>query len=204
MKELKFDVETTALLVVDMQNAFLKPGTPIYLPNSEGIIPTTKKLAESCRDAGLLVIFTQMLHHYPPRPYFFVFPERRINEVPFLTEESEWAEIHRDFKPLSGYTVLQKHRYGSFYGTELEIILRAKNIDSVIITGVTTNVCCLSTAMQAFERGFHVIFSSDCTATYDEVRHEGTLRTIDHSFGIVAKSQEILERLSKKETATLL
>ncbi len=195
MKELTFDIKKTALLVVDMQNAFLKEGTPIYLPDSERIIPATKKLAESCRDAGMLVIFTQMYHLYPPKPYFFVFPERKVNSVPFLVDGSKWADIHDKFKPLDGYTLMRKHRYGSFYGTELELILRAKNIDTVIISGVTTNVCCLNTAMQAFERDFYVIFVSDCTATYDEVRQEGTLRTIDHSYGIVAKSPEIIEKL---------
>lgn len=195
MKELKFDIKKTALLVVDMQNGFLRPGTPIYLPESERIIPATKRLAETCRDAGMLTIFTQMYHHYPPRPYFFVFPDRKVDEVPFLRDGSEWAEIHKDFKPLRGYTFVRKQRYGSFTNTELEWILTAKGIDTVIISGVTTNVCCFSTAMQAFERGYYVIFISDCTASYDEVRHEGTLRTIDHSFGIVAKSGEIIERL---------
>lgn len=195
VKELKFDVGKTALLVIDMQNAFLKKGTPIYLPNSERIISATKKLAEKCRDAGMLVIFTQMFHIYPPKPYFFVFPERRVNNVPFLIEGSEWVEIHPDFKPLDGYLIMRKHRYGSFFNTELEFILKAKGIDTVIITGVTSNVCCLHTAMDAFERDFYVIFISDCSASYDEVRHEGTLRTVDHSFGIVAKSQEIIEKL---------
>ncbi len=195
MKELRFDVKKTALLVVDMQNGFLKPGTPIYLPDSERIIPATRRLAEACRDANMPVIFTQMYHHYPPRPYFFVFPERKVNDVPFLRDGSEWAEVHADFKPLTGYTFVRKQRYGSFTNTELEWILTAKGIETVIITGVTTNVCCLSTAMQAFERGYYVVFISDCTASYDDVRHEGTLRTIDHSFGIVAKSQDVIERL---------
>lgn len=195
MKELTFDVKKTALLVVDMQNGFLKTGTPIYLPGSERIIPATKRLAEVCRDAGMLVVFTQMYHHYPPRGYFFVFPDRKPGGQPYLRDGSEWSEIHDAFKPLDGYTFVRKQRYGSFTNTELEWVLTARGIETVIIAGVTTNVCCFSTAMQAFERGYYVVFMSDCTATYDEVRHEGTLRTIDHSFGIVAKSQEIIESL---------
>lgn len=195
MKELKFDLEKTALLVVDMQNGFLKPGTPIYLPNSEKIIPATKRLAETCRDAGMLVVFTQMYHHYPPRAYFSVFPDRKVDELPFLREGSPWVDVHEDFKPLRGYTMMRKQRYGSFTNSELEWILSGKGIETVIISGVTTNVCCLSTAMQAFERGYYVIFTSDCTATYDDVRHEGTLRTVDHSFGTVTTSGEVIAKL---------
>jgi nicotinamidase-related amidase len=195
MKQLSFDTRKTALLVVDMQNGFLKPGTPIYLPGGEKIIPATKRVAEACRDAGMLVIFTQMFHHYPPRPYFFVFPDRKPNDIPYLRDGSPWAEIHEDFRPLDGYVLVRKQRYGSFTNTELEWILTAKGIETVIIAGVTTNVCCFTTATQAFERGYYVVFLSDCTATYDELRHEGTLRTIDHSFGIVAKSQEIIDRV---------
>ena len=74
--------------------------------------------------------------------------------------------------------IVTKHRYGAFENTDLDLVLRSNHIKSVIITGVATNVCCETTARQAF-KDYYVLFTSDCCATYSQAQHDATLFNID-------------------------
>jgi ureidoacrylate peracid hydrolase len=84
-----------------------------------------------------------------------------------------------------------KHRFGAFESTDLDLVLRSQGIRTVIMTGIATNVCVETTARQAFLKDFYVVFTSDCTATYSQRAHDGTLENIDHNFGQVVTSDEI-------------
>ena len=86
---------------------------------------------------------------------------------------------------------MTKHRYGAFESTDLDLVLRSQGIRTVIMTGVATNVCVETTARQAFLRDYYVVFTNDCTATYDQAMHEATLRNIDAFFGQVVGAEEI-------------
>ena len=95
-------------------------------------------------------------------------------------------------RPLPGEVIVNKHRYGAFEGTDLDLVLRSRGVRSVIMTGVATNVCVETTARQAFLRDYYVVFTSDCSATFSQAQHDAALYNIDQFFGEVATSEQIM------------
>jgi ureidoacrylate peracid hydrolase len=183
--------EKTALIVVDMQNGFLLKGAPIEVAEGRAIIRQLNDFVGRCRRRGILVVFTKMNHEHPGlqvevRPQDF-----GPGGKSFLTDGSMWSEIHRGLKVETEDIVLRKHRYSAFYNTELEDILKGRGINTVIISGVATNICVESTARDAFFRDFRVVFLSDLTATWDKDLHRGTLVNIRQFFGRVTSSGQI-------------
>lgn len=159
---------STALIVVDMQNDFIAPGAPLETPMGVELLPRLKKLLDHARDSGMSVIFTTHAHRrngcdmglfgeiYPP-----------IRDRVGLVDESPGIEIYPDVAPQGDEVVIKKHRYSAFFGTDLDIILRTGKIETVVVTGVTTENCCHATARDAMFNGYRVAFISDATGTYD-------------------------------------
>jgi nicotinamidase-related amidase len=92
--------------------------------------------------------------------------------------------------------VILKPSYGAFYDTPLDTILRNQGCDTVIVTGTMTNLCCGTTARQAYERGYHVVVGSDLTATNDPEIQAAEMKTLRYGFARVATADEIVARLA--------
>jgi nicotinamidase-related amidase len=156
----------TALINVDMQNCFVEGG-PLASPDGLAVVERVNQLAEACRRAGIFVVHTRSWMR-PDGSNLGV-----MGEIvpPFIvglyTEGSPTAELHSSLQVEAGDIVVNKPRYGAFYSTDLELILRARGIDTVIVTGIATNICCETTAREAAVRDFRVFFLSDGTATMD-------------------------------------
>ena len=88
---------------------------------------------------------------------------------------------------------MQKHRYGAFTDTDLDLILRSKGIRTLIMSGVATNVCVETTAREGFMKDYYIVFLRDCTASTLEELHNNTLRNIDRYFGVVVDSSDIYQ-----------
>ena len=112
------------------------------------------------------------------------------------TRDSELSEVVR---PRPGERVIEKCRYDAFFGTPLESILRALEIEDLLIGGVLTNLCCETTARSAFVRDFGVFFLGDGTTTADDQMHLASLRNISYGFGRVLGVSEALARLGRDE-----
>ena len=156
--------QRTALLNVDMQNCFVE-GSPIAAPDGLAILERVNRLAAACRKAGILVIHASIVVR-PDRSNLGILAEFSppVKEG-ILDKGSESAALHRrlDIDPRD--ILLDKPRFGAFHGTDLELILRKRGIDTLIISGVATNVCCETSAREAAVRDFRVFFLSDGTAT---------------------------------------
>ena len=100
---------------------------------------------------------------------------------------AEWYEV----EPRRDGVILDKFRYDGFLGTALEMMRRARGVETVICCGTATNVCVESTARSAHMRDFHLLLVSDCCAAYDRTLHEATLENIRRHFGIVATADEV-------------
>jgi len=160
--------EKTAMLVVDMQNDFVREGASIEVPRARAMVPRLNRLLDLCRTHAILVIYIRHVirggdidagrladHH------------EAIRQNKAIIAGTPNVEIYDVLKPQPGDLLVTKPRYSAFYGTDLEAILRSKGIDTLIISGTVTNVCCDSTARDAFSRDYKVIFLSDGTATRD-------------------------------------
>lgn len=191
--------EKCALLVIDMQDEFVRPNwTPDWVPEATRQVPRIKKLIEHCRAKSVPVIFTAYAktHHYRDRPRSGSsmpgrYPNVAVDRSSIYVQGHIWDEL----APLEDEVVIRKPSYGAFYDTPLETILRNLERDTVVICGTLTNVCCGMTARQAYERSFKVVFGSDVTSTDDPDLQEPELKVLRKNFGIVMTAAEIIEAL---------
>ncbi|MHA2335401.1 MAG: cysteine hydrolase family protein [Candidatus Hodarchaeales archaeon] len=188
-----------ALLVIDMQEEFVKPHwTPDWVPEATKQVPRIKKLIEHCRKKTIPVIFTvySKTHNYLDRPKTGSlmpgrYSELEIDRSAFFLEGQIWHEL----VPRADEIVIHKPSYGAFYDTPLETILKNLGKDTVIICGTLTNYCCGMTARQAYERSFKVVFGSDVTSTDDPDMQEPELKVLRKGFARVLSAGEIIDRL---------
>ncbi len=200
-----FDIvpEKCALLVIDMQDEFVKPHwAPDWVPEATRQVPRIKRLIEHCRSRGIPVIFTvyAKTHRYLDRPMTGKhmpgrYPKLNIDFSQFFVEGHVWHEL----TPREDEIVIHKSSYGAFYDTPLETILKNLGKDTVILCGTITNFCVGATARQAYERSFKVIFGSDVSSTDDPEMQEPELKVMRKGFAKVMTSEEIIAQLRPKE-----
>ncbi|MEU4603570.1 isochorismatase family cysteine hydrolase [Kribbella sp. NPDC023972] len=164
MTDFTFTPARAALINVDLQNCFVE-GSPLASPEGPALVARINELAAACRDAGMLVVHTRGWMR-PDGSNLGVMAEI---VPPFMielyTEGFEAAELHSSLEVDDRDVILSKPRYGAFHGTDLDLVLRSRGVDTVIISGIATNICCDTTAREAAQRDFRVFFLSDGTAT---------------------------------------
>jgi nicotinamidase-related amidase len=188
-----------ALLVIDMQDEFVKPGwTPFWVPEATRIVAGVADLMQKCRALSVPVVFTAFAktHLYRDRPRSGVVMPNRF---PSIAGDPEWfrdGTIWHELEPLDDEVVIHKPSYGAFWDTPLQTILRNFGCDTILICGTLTNYCCGTTARQGYERGFNVVVVGDLTATDDPELQEAELRTLRKGFARVATLEEVSLELS--------
>lgn len=191
-------MEKPAVLIVDMQKGFLREEVyPGFNATVTGIISSIKKLVEHAHRLGIPVVHTAVVHH----PYNY---PRFARSKPFGANASEDdVAIIDDVKPSPQDFVVKKCRYNGFESTELEILLRNIQVDTLLVAGIATEVCVESTVRGALDRDFKVIVLEDCTATKDESTKETSLRNMQNlGRGLeVDSSVQVLGRLLEEAKA---
>jgi ureidoacrylate peracid hydrolase len=160
------DPRRTALVIVDMQRCFVAD-SPIAAPLGPQVARRLNQLAAACRQAAITVIWTR--HVVRPDGSNTGLLGEMIPPVAggIINEDAPTAALHPLMDARPGDIVVGKPRFGSFYGTDLELILRSRGIDTLILGGINTNVCVDTTAREAAVREFRVLFLSDGTANFD-------------------------------------
>lgn len=193
-----------ALIVIDMQNAFVAEGSTFETPGAREMIPRLERLISCARELRMPIVWTQS-DHRPPYGGLMLrkFPVIADDRILWWGEAS--FQIYPDMlQPREGpleYCIV-KHKFDAFFETDLDAILRYHNVDTVIVTGTATNACCESTARSAFMRDYKVVFPSDANATFDEAMHRATLVNIDLLFGRVVTTDELLSEIGADVPAT--
>jgi len=162
------DPKHTAIIVVDMENDFVAEGAPLDTPMGREIIPKLQQLLAHARETGMRVIYTTHVHRRDGSDmglYGEIWPPIAMRAG--LVDGEPGIDIYHEVAPAENEPVLKKHRYSGFVGTDLDIILRTQKIDTVAVTGVTTENCCHATARDAMFNGYRVAFISDATGTFD-------------------------------------
>jgi nicotinamidase-related amidase len=149
---------------------------------------------DAARGAGTTIIWVKMLHaEWSTSPSNTEHRLRTRPNTALICQESTFGVEFYRVEPEPGEPIVVKHRYSAFVDTDLQLILRSKGITSVILTGVATNVCVESTARDAYMRDYYVTFVEDCSARYDQAKHDATLRNMADHFGVVVKADEVVE-----------
>lgn len=191
--------ENTALLVIDMQNSFTEAKgsmAAMGLPHEElrAAIPGCRTLIDAARAAGVPVIYTQYVFQ-PDYTDGGVVPNHIVpamKEVGALAAGSWDAEIIDELAPAEGEVVIDKSRPSAFYGTRLEPVLTGLGIRSLVLCGVTTNICVETTARDAGQRDYLTHVVSDATAEFDKARHDYALTGIGFIFGQVDTVDDVV------------
>ena len=183
-KKIELESKETALLIVDMQNDFVKPEGSLLVPDAIKTVSNIKNLLLKFRENKAKVIFTQDWH-YPGDPEYEIWGKH--------VEAGTWgASIIDELKPEEDEIVVRKTRYNGFYGTPLDEYLRIYGIKNVIITGTVANICVLHTAGSAALRFYKVILPVDAISALNEFDYEVAFRQVNFLYkGILTKSQGI-------------
>jgi ureidoacrylate peracid hydrolase len=191
------DPRASALLIVDVQNDYVDPAgalgaAGIDMSGVAAMIPRLERLLEAARSHEIFTVFTRNWHRLATDSEAWrerVARSVAIDERP--GRAGTWgAEFYR-IAPRHDEEVVSKFRYDGFLGTNLEYLLRARAIRSVVVAGVTTNVCVESTARAAHMRDFHLYLVGDCCASPEPDLHAATLVNIDRYFGQVVSADEV-------------
>lgn len=165
----------TAFVVVDMLNDFVRPEGALPVPNAEAIVPALKARLEDARSRGEVVVYLADTHDEDDRE-FEVWGRHAV--------AGTWGNrVIDELAPREGEIVVPKRRFSGFFETDLDRVLCENGVDTLVITGVLTNICVLYTATDAYQRGYRVVVPRDSVATVDEEMQRFALRQLAEVVG---------------------
>lgn len=198
----RLDAHRTALIVIDMQNAFVAKDAPVEVPAARDIVPTINRLAAELRKHRVPVIWVCHQNEAGGRDWerffgSFVAPQNRTRAAQALTAGDPLQRIYPELDVAPGDLATTKNRYSALIGqsSDLGSILKKHGIDTLLIAGTKTNVCCECTARDAMMLDYKVVMLSDCTAALSDEEHRATLENVIQQFGDVMTADEVLRIL---------
>lgn len=202
----RFDPTSAALLVVDMQNGFVDPNYAGAVPEARSIVPNINRLASSMRRAGGTVVWIQNsasrtdLDGWDAVFDHFMTPEIRQDLVDSLTEGRPGFDLVPELEVHPSDLQVIKNRFSAFIqdASDIESRLGERGIDTVLITGTVTNVCCESTARDAAMRNFKVVMVADANAARSDEEHNASLNNLFNMFADVLTTEEIVGHLDTR------
>lgn len=192
----KINKEDCVLMIIDMQNDFIADGSPVNNPGGKEIIPNIQRIKKWAYENDIPVFYTQEMHNKKGTDFGM---ELERNEPEHCVEGTEGVEIIDELAPEERDYVIIKRRYSSFYLSDLEILLRGLNKKSLIVTGVSTNVCVFGTVLDAHQRDMRSVVLTDCTAGTSVDLHKAFLKNIDYVYGDIATSDELMDHFDSQD-----
>lgn len=181
----------TALLIVDMLHDFVHPEGAVFYPENQAIVPAVQTILKACREAGCLIVFMQQRYRAGKL-------EKNLKAMrPCCLEGSGGENIIDDLPVQDSDYVIPKRRYSSFYGTDLDLVLREHGVERVIIVGTKTNNCIVATAFDAHYRDYETVIIKECVATRDDATQAIYLHDIDRYLGQVMGLEDALLALKR-------
>ena len=200
------DAARTALIVVDMQNYFVAEGFPLEVPAARGIVPNINRLARALRSAGGTVAWVQTtatgaLDSWGNHHKHMLTPERAKTRLAHLDEKAEGFALYSKLEALPADLRVKKVKFSAFISSssDIDAKLRSRGIESLLIAGTLTNVCCESTARDAMMLDYRVVMVSDCNATLTDETHAASLNNFVVYFGDVMTADDAIARLVPAE-----
>jgi nicotinamidase-related amidase len=199
-------VEQPALLVVDMQNDFVRGGAPLEVPDARNTIGPHRELLGLFERRGWPVVYTRFLSRSEPNLLWTWSPQcwpptkccwrghRRFYRD--IGQELECTDVIDELRPKAQDVIIDKYGYGAFHGTPLADFLHSAMIRSVIVTGTVTQICVEESGRQAFHHGFRTTLVADAVSSFAPDLHAATLKNFAMKFGWVVESSELLSYFS--------
>lgn len=199
----RLDPRRTALLVIDMQETFCAPGAPAEVPGAREIVPAINRLIARLRPLGVPVIWVlhanaQVAGRSDWEMFFNHVVADAVRERTLASLAPGRQQVWRELNAEPADPIIIKNRYSALISGSscLERTLRSAGLDTVLIAGTKTNVCCEATARDAMMLDFKVVMVSDCCAALSDDEHRAALETIIQQFGDVMTADEALARFA--------
>jgi ureidoacrylate peracid hydrolase len=197
------DAARSALIVIDMQNYFVAEGFPLEVPVAREIVPNINRLATAMRDVGGTVVWVQTtatggMERWGNHHRYTLSAEGARVRLANLDEAAEGFKLYPALEPAPGDARVKKITYSAFIAgsSDLDALLRRRGIETVLIVGTVTNVCCESSARDAMMLDYRVIMVSDANAALTDEEHAATLNSFLVAFGDVMTSDDVIQRLT--------
>ena len=197
------DAARSALIVIDMQNYFVAEGFPLEVPVAREIVPNINRLATAMRDVGGTVVWVQTtatggMERWGNHHRYTLSAEGARVRLANLDEAAEGFKLYPALEPAPGDARVKKITYSAFIAgsSDLDALLRRRGIETVLIVGTVTNVCCKSSARDAMILDYRVIMVSDANAALTDEEHAATLNSFLVAFGDVMTSDDVIQRLT--------
>ena len=197
------DAARSALIVIDMQNYFVAEGFPLEVPVAREIVPNINRLATAMRDVGGTVVWVQTtatggMERWGNHHRYTLSAEGARVRLANLDEAAEGFKLYPALEPAPGDARVKKITYSAFIAgsSDLDALLRRRGIETVLIVGTVTNVCCKSSARDAMMLDYRVIMVSDANAALTDEEHAATLNSFLVAFGDVMTSDDVIQRLT--------
>jgi len=196
------DPGKTALVAIDMQNAFLEPNGPIPVRSALEIVEPINRAAQGCRELGVPVIWIRS--HHPVnggdwRHFFdhFVRPDRREAAAAHLSADAHGSQFYSEMDVQDSDYIVIKNRYSCFVpgSSSLERLLRSMGRDTIVLCGTKTNICVESTARDGMMIDFRVVVLQDATSTLSDEEHQASLNVLIQEFADILTVDEVLGEL---------
>ena len=183
----------TALIVVDVVRGFTDPSCPLGSEADE-VVDANVRLMNAFHDANLPVVLTTVIYRDDQQASVF---RARIPALNLLTPESEWVLFDSRLPVAPGDLQLEKRHASSFHGTELDEWLRGQNVDSVVVTGLTTSGCVRATAVDGLQNNYRVVVPREACGDRDEQAHEANLYDLNAKYADVLSLEDTLALLPR-------
>jgi nicotinamidase-related amidase len=187
-QELKISVEKTSLIVIDLQKVITAIPTEPY--PASAVIENSVRILNIARKRGLPVFLIHVTHLPDLKDALKPISDTSSS---FSKFDPSWSEYIPELNIQPGDFLITKHQWGAFYRTKLDLQLRRRKIDTIILCGIATNLGVESTARFTYEFGFNQIFASDTMSARSKEEHEYPLKYIFPRLGIIRNTEEILE-----------
>ena len=192
--ELRLEPSKTALVVIDLQRGIASmPAAPH--PSNE-VIARVAQIASALRAAGGTVVLVHVVRSPDGKDGLKPITDAPgpVGKVP-TSPPPDWADIVPELGPEAGDVVIAKRQWGAFYGTELDLQLRRRGVDTIVLCGISTNIGVESTARDAYERGYQQVFVEDAMSARDADEHRQTVSTLFARIGRVRSTEEVIAAL---------
>jgi ureidoacrylate peracid hydrolase len=193
----------TALIVVDVQNdfcdsqgAFGKRG--IALSHLEKPANNLILLIDHCRESNVPIIFVRTIHSGWTDTDSWIGRLAGAGKEMLICRPDTWGAEFFKVAPRETDFIVTKHRFSGFVGTELDLVLRSRGIETLLMTGFTTNVCVETTARDGFNRDYRIILVEDCCGAFSAEEHASAITNINKYFGVVADSDSLVKLLKSQ------
>lgn len=202
----EFDPDKTALLVIDMQNHWVDKDGLSHIQNAHEIVPNINRIADHLRTSGGMVVWVVVSFSDAGRsawPMFFDHLENAKDGArarTALTPGNPMHDLWADLDVHVGDPIVSKDRFSAFIAgsSDLEELLRGHGIDTVLIAGVATNICCESTARDAMMLDFRTVMIEDANVARTDEDHIAGLRTFAQTFGAVMSTDDVISRCRRE------